>query len=64
MDGDEATASGTLDNEVVSLPARHELAAPAPDIDTRPCRAPPHHTFLIPADVARLHRELVDAADS
>jgi len=36
MDGDEASASGAFDDEVVSLPARHKLAAPAPDIDARP----------------------------
>ena len=36
MDGDEASASGALDDEVVPLPARHELAAPTPDIDASP----------------------------
>ncbi len=64
MNRNEAPAPGALDHEVVSLPARHELTAPAPDIDTRPCRAPPHYTFLVPADVFRLHRELADAAGS
>lgn len=37
MDGDETAAPGALDNEIVTLPARHELATPTPDIDTRPC---------------------------
>ncbi|MBI5671823.1 MAG: hypothetical protein HZC50_00825 [Nitrospirae bacterium] len=36
MDGDEASASDALDDEVVPLPARHELAAPAPNIDASP----------------------------
>lgn len=36
MDGDEASASDALDDEVVPLPARHELAAPTPDIDVGP----------------------------
>jgi len=34
MDGNEASASGALDDQIVPLPARDELAAPAPNIET------------------------------
>lgn len=54
MNGDEAATPGALDNEVVPLPARHELSAPAPDIDSRSGRASPSHdTLLVPADIPR-----------
>lgn len=33
MNGDEARTSGALDDEIIPLPARHELAAPTPDIN-------------------------------